>query len=104
MTSKFKLDVAPTFKATVNIPVHGGDTVPVEFEFKHRTKDQVNEWLGSLTGRADVEVLQDVLAGWELDDVFNEESIGKLVQNYAGAGGAIVAAYVDELLQARRKN
>lgn len=36
---KFVLDPAPTFKATVNIPVHGGETAPVVFEFKHRDRE-----------------------------------------------------------------
>ena len=42
---KFKLVAEPTFKATVNIPVAGGDSEPVEFTFKHRTKDQLENLL-----------------------------------------------------------
>lgn len=104
MTTKLKLAVAPTFKAKVDIPVHGGDTVPVEFEFKHRTKDDLVKWLGEADGRKDQQSLEDCLAGWELDDPFTPESINLLIQNYAGAPLAIVQKYVDEIVQARRKN
>lgn len=104
MAVKFKLQAAPTFKAKVEIPVHGGKAVPVEVEFKHRTKDQLTEWLDGAKGRKDTEALLDLIAGWELDDPLNAESVELLVQNYAGAASAIVSAYVAELIQARRGN
>lgn len=104
MASKFKLDVAPTFSAVVDIPVHGSEPVAVKFEFKHRAKADLVKWLDCAAGRSDTETLEDVLAGWELDDPFSKESIELLVQNYAGAAPAIVERYIDELIQARRKN
>lgn len=103
MAVKFKLQPEPTFKAKVDIPVHGGDAVAVEFEFKHKTRDQVAE-LFKDTKRSDVDTILEVLAGWELDDPFGKESVELLVQNYAGAASAIVARYVEELIQARRGN
>ena len=104
MAVKFKLVAAPTFKAKVSVPVHGGEAVPLEFEFKHRTRDEMAKWLEGSAGRSDVDSLLDVLAGWELDDPFGKESVELLVQNYCGAAPAIVARYVDELIQARRGN
>lgn len=104
MAVKFKLEAAPTFKAKADIPVHGGEAVPVEFEFKHRTRDEMAKWLETSAGRSDVDSLLDVLVGWELSDSFGKESIERLVQNYCGAAPAIVARYVDELIQARRGN
>ena len=41
MTFQFKLDAAPTFEATVAIPVPGGTTAPVKFVFKHYKKDEL---------------------------------------------------------------
>lgn len=104
MAVKFKLVAAPTFKAKVSVPVHGGEAVLLEFEFKHRTRDEMAKWLEGSAGRSDVDSLLDVLAGWELDDPFGKESVELLVQNYCGAAPAIVARYVDELIQARRGN
>lgn len=104
MTSKFKLDVAPTFKATVLIPVHGGNTAPVEFEFNHVTKDEYLTIFSPENVLTDVELIQKLCAGWDLDDKFNAESIEKLRQNYQGAPGAIVRKYVDEIGPARLGN
>lgn len=102
--AKFSLAVKPTFKAKVGIKVHGGEAVDVEFEFKHRTRDQLTEWLKGLDKRKDAEVLSDVLAGWALDDEFTPENIAILCQNFAGAPREIVDAYLGEISQARRKN
>lgn len=102
--SKFKLDPSPTFKATVQIPVHGGDSIPVVFEFKHRTRDQMDEFYKPKKARAVEEQAMDMLAGWELDDEFNAENVAKLLQNYMGAAAALVTAYVTEMMQARTKN
>lgn len=104
MAVKFKLIAAPTFRAKVSVPVHGGEAVPLEFEFKHRTRDEMAKWLEASAGRGDVDSLLDVLAGWELEDQFSRESVELLVQNYCGAAPAIVARYVEELIQARRGN
>ena len=102
--AKFKLDVKPTFKTKVQMPIHGGDTVELEFEFKHRTKDEFSAWMKGLDKRADVDVLEDVLVGWNLDDPCTRDSMSLLCQNFVGAPREIVNAYVEELMQARRKN
>lgn len=103
---KFVLDPAPTFKAKVDIPVHGSDTVPVEFEFKHRSSDAMDELLTKVSEGAfnSVQSIQEIAVGWELDDPFTEESIQKLVQNYQGAASAVVRKYMAELRQVRLGN
>ena len=101
---KIKLCAEPTFKAPVQIPVPGAGPTPVEFTFKHRTREQVLAWLGDTQESGDVKTVQDVASGWELDDEFNAENIGTLCSNYAGAGFAIVQTYLDELRGARAKN
>lgn len=102
--SKFKLDVAPTFKAAVEVPVHGGESASVVLEFKHRTKDDLTAWLAGAKERNDVDALTGCIVGWDLDEPFNPESVALLVQNYAGAAPVIVERYLVELIQARRKN
>ncbi|MCY1380956.1 Phage tail assembly chaperone [compost metagenome] len=78
----------------------------VEFEFKHRSRDAMDELLARVSAGElkDVDSLREILAGWELDDPFSEESIQKLIQNYQGAAPAIVRKYMAELTQARLGN
>lgn len=102
--SKFKLDPAPTFKAKVSIPVPGGASVPVEFEFKHYPKDEYVELFSAENPLPDVELIEKICVGWELDDPFNKESIEKLRQNYQAAPGAIVSAFIREIGPARVGN
>jgi hypothetical protein len=102
--SKFKLDPNPTFKAKVDIPVHGGSTAPVEFVFKHVTKDRYVELFTAGNPMPDVELIMEICSGWDLDDPFTAESIEKLRQNYQAAPGAIVRKFVDEIGPARLGN
>lgn len=104
MAVKFSLKAAPTFKKPVALPVHGDESVTVTFEFKHRTRDALNAWLEEIQGKPDAEVLASCVVGWDLDDKCNDASFKLLTQNYAGTGSVITQAYVDEIVQARRKN
>jgi len=104
MTVKFSLKAAPTFKKAVELPVHGGESVSVNFEFKHRTRDELNAWLEEITAQSDAEALAGCVVGWDLDDKCDLASFELLTQNYAGTGLVISRAYVDEIGQARRKN
>lgn len=104
MTSKFKLDVAPTFPATVEIPVPGGGVAPVKVEFKHHTKDQMDELFDREASIPDNALMLKILASWELDEPLNEESVHKLLQNYQGAAIAITRKFVDEIGPARLGN
>lgn len=101
---KFTLAVSPTFKSTVIIPAPGGKSAPIEFTFKHRTRDAFKEFTESLGGRDDVDVLLDIASGWDLDEPFDKETVEQLTQNYLGAGRAVAEAYINELTAARVKN
>lgn len=101
---KFTLDPKPMFEMPVALPVHGAGTVDVKFTFRHRTRDEMSAFMKSAPGRPDVDLIQDVATGWELDDPFDAKSIAKLVQNYAGAAAAIVSTYINEIGQARLGN
>ena len=102
--AKIKLNPDPTFTAPVSIPVHGKSPVAVKFTFKHRTKDAAQAWLEEIKDKSDVDVVMDCATAWELDDKFTAENVELLLQNYVGAGGAVVSTYLDELLAARAKN
>lgn len=101
---KFVLDPAPTFKATVDIPVHGGEPAPVGFVFKHRTRDELDEFFKSISQLSVEESVLECVVGWDLDDEFNAENVARLCQNYLGAPGAISQAYATELFQRRLGN
>jgi hypothetical protein len=102
--AKFSLAVKPTFKAKIQMPVHGGDSVELEFEFKHRTRDQLAAWGKTMAKMTDLEMLEDILVGWNIEDPFNRESLELLIQNFYGAPMVLLVAYHDELKQARQKN
>jgi hypothetical protein len=104
MTFQFKLDAAPTFEATVAIPVPGGTTAPVKFVFKHYKKDDLAELFKPDSPLPDVEVVLALVESWELDDKFEQASVEKLLQNYQAAAGAIVRKYMDEIGPARLGN
>lgn len=101
---KFNLNAIPTFKSKVAIPVPGAKSVDVEFTFKHRTRDQFKEFVDSLEGREDVDVILDIASGWDLEDAFDEDNIDALIQNYMGSARAIIEIYINELTSARAKN
>lgn len=104
MTAKFKLEAAPTFDAVVDIPVHGAEPAKVKFTFRHRTRDELDAFYKAAGERTVDESVLAVVAGWELDDELNAESVAKLTQNYMGAGPAITDAYIHAMLQARLGN
>lgn len=102
--TKFKLDPNPTFTVAVDIPVHGGKSEPVKFTFKHRTREEMKGLFDEAVKKNDVETVLELVAGWELDDELNEENVRRLVENYQGAGHAIVRTYLAEIQQVRLGN
>lgn len=104
MSSTFKLKVNPTFKLKVAIPVHGGLSEPVEFEFKHRSRTEMDAWLKEIPDMKNVDFLQTFVVGWDLEDPYNSESIALLTDNYLGSTAAVTDAYTGSIYQAREKN
>lgn len=102
--ARLKLNPEPTFKAKVGIPVPGGRPADVQFTFKHRTRDEVIDWLDGSREASDVQSVMDCAIAWDLDDEFTAENVERLCNNYTGAGMAIVGTYLDELRGARAKN
>ncbi|MCE3605820.1 phage tail assembly chaperone [Massilia sp. P8910] len=110
IAKKFSLNVAPTFKAPVQIHIPGAGEAEINFTFKSRTKDELKEFTESLSGidgedgPKDADVLLDIASGWDLDEPFDAASLEKLVQRYMGAAQAVISAYFNELTGARTKN
>lgn len=102
--AKFTLTASPTFTSKVSIPVPGSKAVPVEFKFKGRTKDEFKKFLETMTDHEDLHVVLEMASGWDLEDVFNEDNVEKLLQNYIGSGRAIIEKYINELSAARLGN
>jgi hypothetical protein len=106
--SKFTLALAPTFKATVLIPIPGGKPEPIEFIFKGRTRDEFKEFVDGIQANdgksTDADTVMDIASGWDLSDAFDRENIEMLTTNYLGAARAIIEKYFSELTQARLGN
>lgn len=101
---KLTLKANPTFRAKVGIPVAGGAPISVDFTFKHRTKSELDKFMKSRGDVSDVDTVMDMVEGWELEEKFDREGVELLLENYAGAALALYLAYIEELLQAKRKN
>lgn len=101
-----KLQPSPTFKATVDIPTHGGP-MPVEFEFKHMTREAFAKFLEVEPDkkRTDEEAIGEFVCGWSGIDVpFSQAALAELVQNYHASARAMFEVYIRELTQASTKN
>jgi hypothetical protein len=59
----FNLDPAPTFDATVLIPVPGGPPAPLRLRFKHMGRKAVQAWVADAKDRDDAQFLLRVVAG-----------------------------------------
>jgi len=101
--AKLSLTAAPTFTATVQIPIPGKRPAPVEFKFKHRNKDELEVFFRDFSG-TDVELVMEIVSGWDLDDPFSAETVAQLLNSYSGAGKAISDKYLSEMIQARVGN
>lgn len=102
--AKLTLNPAPTFSAEVQIPVPGKDSIAVSFTFKHRTRDELDEFLKRAVDLRDAGLIMEVATGWELADAFTVENVTTLVQNYMASPAVVFDKYLTELTKARAKN
>lgn len=102
--AKLQLVAAPTFPATVQIPVAGGPSEPVVFTFKHRVRAALAEFQAGVADRADRDIVLDMASGWDLAEPFTPANVETLLDNRLGAGTAIYATYIDELTRHKAKN
>jgi hypothetical protein len=101
---KLSIIAEPTFFAEVPIPVAGKGDVPIKFEFKHRTRDQLDAWLKAREDRSYLQAMMDMVKGWDFDDEFNEANVSTLLQSYIGTARAVANTYLDQLIKARSGN
>lgn len=103
--AKLKLNPEPTFIGKVDVHVPGTTPGNIVFTFKHRSRSE----LVALTQRIkdmkdDVELIQAIATGWDLEDAFNDENIRTLIEQYIDFPNAAFIAYCRELTGAREKN
>lgn len=104
MATKLKLNPAPTFTATVMVPVPGEEAAPVKFTFKHRKREDMESFVEQRAGKKDSESVLDMATGWDLQEPFTPENVELLCDNYMGAALAVYRKYVDELVKVREGN
>lgn len=101
----FSIKPAPTFKAPVNIHVPGAaEPGVINLEFKHIKPKDLEARMESLQGKTDVEVIQELAVGWDVDGEFDADNIGELVDNYANVGVAVINGLAAALIPASRGN
>lgn len=106
-SATFVLQPAPTFEATVQIPVPGGESRPLVLIFKHKTREEATALLARQPQKGDTDgsVFDEIVAGWRnVEEPYSPENMTTLCQNFAQAAEAIIAAYFTELGVFRRKN
>lgn len=102
--TKLSINAKPTFTADVEIPVHGAGPEKVKMTFKHRTKDEIDEFIKTREGKTDTETFMDMVSGWEFAEEFNPKSVEVMLQNYIGAGLATYKTYIDEIVKVKLGN
>lgn len=126
--AKIRIEQAPTFSLTVEIPRVGQKPEKVPFTFKFLDRERLAEIgdedmahaksIKELIERGEAsashvtattidrqcETLLEVLEGWGFEDEFNEENVRALVRSYAAAPEAILAAYREAYHKVREGN
>lgn len=102
--ARLKLVAEPTFQAKVEIPLAGGTSADLVLTFKHRTRQQLDDYINSRGDKTDVESFMEIVVGWDLEDVFNADNVELLLENHIAAALAVYRAYLAELVGAREKN
>lgn len=103
----FTIVAQPTFAATVDIPVPGGGTQPLELVFKHKTREAALEYMSrpAPDGATDGSVLEEIVASWtNVVEPYSPENMTVLCANFPGAPEVILEKYFTELGVLRRKN
>jgi hypothetical protein len=102
----FKLIPNPTFWETAHLTVPGQATpVPVEFEFKHHTREEMDAYWRAAKSGTDQENLARLVQGWKgIDKDFSQEHLAILINQYPTAAKEIYTAFQKGQLESRTKN
>ena len=87
--------VPATFRLPVTLNAPGGTDVVVEFEFKTRKTDDLEDLSAKLATMTDPQAVAAVCVGWDLEDKFGPAAIKKLCATVPSAGHSVVRAYLD---------
>lgn len=101
------LKAPETFKAKTEIPTPGGKPVAVTLTFRHMTRAELARFIApdEAKNRPDVDTVMEIVAGWEnVDAEFSRDNVEALLEQYHGAGRAILQTYIEQLVQARLGN
>lgn len=127
MAKKFSIKRDPTFKAMVDLPVVGQKPVPVEFTFKWMDRNGLSqfhedrrnfgkEFMEKVEGGAqgtelarfaiefEVPQLKSIIAGWDIEEEFNDENLSALVKSGSELPAAIVNGYLEAYDKSREGN
>ena len=111
--SAFTLDPKPTFKMTVQVPIPGEGFAPLELTCKYRNKTERKEFADSVFSAEDgdvnvkmddVQILKEIIVGWNIADKCTPENIEKLAENYPTVPSIVYIDYMSELGKVREKN
>lgn len=103
--AKLKLKPNPTFPLKVGVHVPGHEPDEVVLTAKHRSKDDMAEFIKAVSDmKDDASVILAIATGWDLDNEFSEENVRALVNDYVDAPRAVFERYLEELSGNRRKN
>lgn len=102
----FVLKPKPTFEAEIAIPVPGEEPGKITFVFNHKGRKELKAFFDAISeDRSDVDFLSEIVVGWkDVDQEFNKENFEALLNDFLGAGAAILGGYSKALSEAREKN
>lgn len=113
----FKLNPAPTFKATVDVSQPGdAPSLQLEVVFRHRGRAELVALMDDIAnskqaGKTDAEALGQIIETWvdvvDADGAavpYSSAALDRLLDAYPAAGADILRAYWMELTKAKQKN
>jgi len=101
----FKLNPNPTFWVKTKVRSPGGEESEFEVEYRHKGKEALTQFMESVKGRDEAEVMAEVIVNWRGMDVdFSAANLKALFDNYPGLGSVMLVDYGVELMKARAGN
>ncbi|MBI3144735.1 MAG: hypothetical protein HYZ18_05585 [Pseudogulbenkiania sp.] len=105
----FVLKHDPVFTTDVKIPRADGKDGNLKIKFKYKDREELRSFMEELAAegakRSDLEVLLDIVVGWEeVDAPFTKESLDALLKTFHGSAKAVFDAYVPALMDGQEKN
>lgn len=91
----FRIKANPTFRAKVRLPIPGAEPAVIECLFKHKTRDELREFLGRASAHDSEAALGEILEGWSgVEREYTQEALAELLNAYPAAGNTIFDAYL----------